>query len=125
VTAHTASLVNATTLIALSVWGYAASETPSVTALIPAGFGAALLACYSGIKAENRTVAHVAVVLTLVLLLALFMPLRGALGRDDTAAALRVGAMIATTLLALVFFIKSFIDARKRREAAAGPGGTA
>ncbi|MEM1088138.1 MAG: hypothetical protein AAGH90_10435 [Pseudomonadota bacterium] len=114
--AHTASLINALTLIGMSAWAYFASETPSFTALIPAGFGLALVLCLPGVKAENKIVAHIAVILTLVVLLALFMPLRSALGRGDTLAILRVGLMMTTTAVAFMFFIKSFIDARKARE---------
>ena len=112
---HTTSLINAILLISLSAWGYLSSASPSFTALIPALFGVLLLACYPGVRAHNKVVSHIAVVLTLVLLIALFMPLRGAIGRDDTAAILRVGVMMTSTALALVFFVKSFIDARKQR----------
>ncbi|MEM9011860.1 MAG: hypothetical protein AAGE18_11575 [Pseudomonadota bacterium] len=113
--AHTASLVNALALIVLSIWGYLASAAPSLTALIPAAVGIALLACYPGVKAENKAVAHIAVLLTVLILIALVTPLSGAIGRGDTLAVIRVALMLATTVLAIVFFIRSFIDARRRR----------
>ncbi|MFK7936127.1 MAG: hypothetical protein AB8G22_21615 [Saprospiraceae bacterium] len=116
--AATASLINALTLIAMSLWGYFGSETPSLTAFIPAAFGAVLLAMNSGVKKENKVIAHIAVTLTLLVLVSLFKPLSGAMGRGDTAATIRIGLMIATSILAMVFFIKSFRDARKAREAA-------
>ncbi|MEM7431071.1 MAG: hypothetical protein AAF351_03925 [Pseudomonadota bacterium] len=112
---HQASLINAVVLIAMSAWAYLASDTPSVTAFIPAAFGVLLLACLPGVKAENKIVAHIAVLLTLVVLVALFMPLRGAIGREDTLAIVRVGLMMATTAFALAMFIKSFIDVRRNR----------
>ncbi len=59
--------------------------------------------------------AHIAVLLTLVVLLALFMPLRGAIAREDTLAMLRVGLMLASSALALALFVKSFIDVRRAR----------
>ncbi|MBF69280.1 MAG: hypothetical protein CMQ29_16520 [Gammaproteobacteria bacterium] len=110
-----ASLINALILILFAAWGYFASATPSITALIPAAFGVLLLACLPGVKAENKIVAHIAVVLTLIVLVALFMPLRGALGREDAMAAIRAALMMASSAVAMVFFIKSFIDARKAR----------
>ena len=113
--AHTASLLNAVVLFACSAWAYLSSEAPSATALIPAAFGAVLLACYWGVKAENKIVAHVAALITVLLLVALFMPLQGAIARGDTEAIARVGIMQASTALALVFFVKSFIDARRQR----------
>ena len=115
--AHSASLINALTLVFCAVWGYWAIGFASFTALIPAVFGVALLACYSGVKAENKVVAHIAVLLTLIVLIALFMPLSSALGSGDIARLIRSILMVATTILALVYFIKSFRDARRAREA--------
>lgn len=117
--AHTASLINAIALIGLGAWGYFGSETPSPTALIPVGIGLALLLMNGGVKKENKVIAHIAVLLTLLMVFGLAMPLKGALGRGDTMAAARVGIMLLTTIIALISFIKSFIDARKAREAAA------
>jgi len=112
---HTASFVNAVVLFGASSWAWFASSDPSVTALIPAAFGVLLIACYPGVKAENKIAAHLAALLTLLLLVALVMPLRGALSREDTMAVVRVGLMLAVTALSLVVFVKSFIDVRKRR----------
>ncbi|NRB53836.1 MAG: hypothetical protein HRU41_39670 [Saprospiraceae bacterium] len=112
-----ANLVNAAVLIILGLWGYLGSETPSPTALIPVGFGVIFALATPPFKKENKVVAHIIVLLTLLIIIALFMPLRGALGRGDTVAAVRVGIMIATSVVAMVIYIKSFIDARKAREA--------
>ncbi|MBK20865.1 MAG: hypothetical protein CMP63_00915 [Flavobacteriales bacterium] len=114
--AHTASLINAILLITLPLWGYLSSETPSITALIPAFIGVALLGMNYGVKKENKIIAHIAVLLTLVILFGLIKPLMGALGRGDGLAIGRVLVMIISTVMAMVFFVKSFIDARKRRE---------
>ncbi|MEM7441157.1 MAG: hypothetical protein AAF393_16290 [Pseudomonadota bacterium] len=119
-TAAIANFINAVVLIAVSAWAYFGSDTPSLTALIPAVFGAALLICTPGVRAENKVIAHVAVLLVLVVFVALFMPLGSAFGRGDGAAVVRALLMMATCLLAMVFFIKSFRDARKAREAAGG-----
>lgn len=112
-----ANLVNAAVLIILGLWGYLGSETPSPTALIPVGFGVIFALATPPFKKENKVVAHIIVLFTLLIIIALFMPLRGALGRGDTIAAVRVGIMIATSVVAMVIYIKSFIDARKAREA--------
>jgi hypothetical protein len=113
--AHTASLIHAIVLIALSGWGYLASGTPSVTAMIPVAIGIVLLFLNKGIKAENKVIAHIAVLLTLLVLFGLIKPLTGALGREDTLAMVRVSVMILATLLAMVYFVKSFVEARKNR----------
>ncbi|MEL6340385.1 MAG: hypothetical protein AAFQ65_10785 [Myxococcota bacterium] len=114
--AHIASLINALTLIAMPAWAYLSAEVPSLTALIPCAFGVALVLCVPGVKAENKVIAHIAVLLTLIVLVALFMPLRGAIGRGDGLAIARVSLMLITSVVAMVFFVKSFIDARRRRE---------
>lgn len=114
--AHTASLINAILLITLSAWGYLDSASPSVTALIPAFVGVVLLACNPGVKKENKVIAHVAVTLTLIILIGLFQPLKGVIGRGSAIGIVRVVVMLVSTVFAMVFFIKSFIDARKNRE---------
>ncbi|MEM7271028.1 MAG: hypothetical protein AAF401_17450 [Pseudomonadota bacterium] len=114
-TAHTASLINALVLIVVSAWGYFAPDKSSLTALIPAAFGLAILLCNPGVKAENKIIAHIAVLLTVVVLIALVMPLRGALERESIAGVLRVGLMMAFCVFAVVYFIKSFRDARRNR----------
>ena len=113
---HIANLVNAIVLIAMGLWGYFGSDTPSPTALIPAIGGTLLGLMTSGVKAENKVIAHIAVVLTLLLVLALIMPLKGSIGRGDTQALLRIGAMIITGIIAMIAFIGSFRAARKARE---------
>lgn len=115
--AHIASLINAITLIILGIWSYFSSDTPSFTALIPVFVGVTLLLTYNGLKKENKAIAHVAVLLTLLLFIALFKPLSGAIARNDTAGLIRVAVMLLTTLLALIYFVKSFIDARRARAA--------
>ena len=109
------SLLNAILLIALGLAGYFTGGSP--TALIPVGFGAALLACNPGLRRENKAIAHVAVLLTLVILVALAMPLRSAINRGDNPAIGRIVIMLLSTALAMVFMIKSFVDARRSRTA--------
>ena len=113
---HNISLLSSLVLIVMSAWGYLSSETPSVTALIPLFFGVILIICYPGIKKENKIIAHIAVSLTLLVFLALFMPLKGAFGREDNGAVLRIFLMISGAAISLFGFIKSFINARKAKE---------
>ena len=113
---HVASLINAVVLIVFSAWGYLGSDDPSFTALIPAAFGVILLALNPGVKKENKVVTHIAVVLTLLLVVALFKPLTAAIDRGDQGATLRVGIMLVATIGALVLFVQRFIDARRERE---------
>ena len=124
--AHTASLINALVLIGFGLWAYlepkGVGEAASKTALIPVGFGVVILALYKGIKKEDKIVAHIAVLLTLLILGGLVKPLTAALDRSDGVAVMRVAVMIASTLVALVFFIKSFVDVRRARTAKAAQG---
>jgi hypothetical protein len=115
--------MNALVLIGFGLWAYFGSETPSKTALIPVGFGVVILTLYKGIKKEDKVVAHAAVLLTLVILVGLVKPMTAALGREDGLAIARVTVMILSTVIALTFFIKSFIDVRRARAAAAEAAG--
>lgn len=114
--AHSVSFANAVLLIALSLWGYLSSETPSITALIPAFIGVLLLLCNRGVKKENKIIAHIAVLLTLVVGAGLVKPLTGAIDRSDTMAVVRVVIMLLSTVIALYAFVRSFIAARKNRQ---------
>ena len=103
--------LNSIVLIALGLWGYIDVQSP--TALIPVGFGVILLLCTNGLKKENKIISHVAVLLTLVILVALVVMrlpkslVSGGLGL------VRVSAMILTSILSMVAFVLSFIKARR------------
>ena len=110
--AYKANLINSISLIVLGIWGYI--EVSSVTALIPTAFGAVLLACSGGIKKQNKIIAHVAVLLTLLILFALLgMRLPKSL-ESGGLGLFRVLAMCGTCLIAMIYFVKSFIAARKK-----------
>ena len=107
-----ANLLNAITLIGLGLWGY--KSTGSNTALIPVLFGVLLLVLTNSIRNHNKVIAHIAVVLTIIVLGALVgMRLPKSLAQGGPGL-YRVIAMIATGVIALIYFIKSFIDARKK-----------
>ena len=107
------NLINAIALITLGSWAYFSSETPSVTALIPVIAGAVLLLITPGFKKGNRILAHLAVVLTFLIIIGLIKPLTGAIGRCDNLGIVRVSVMILTSLLAMILFLRSFINARR------------
>ena len=109
--AHTASRINAIILIVIGAWGYV--ESGSLTSNIPVFIGLVLLLLNKGIKNQNKLIAHIAVIVTL-LSFANIMPLKGALedGRND--AVLRVIIMLTSSFYEMIYFIKSFIEARKK-----------
>lgn len=110
-----ATILNGLVLVALSLYGYLSSDTPSVTALIPAFFGLIFVISYPMMKKDNKVVAHIVVLLTVLLIIALFKPLTGALGRDDQMAVIRVGIMLALSVVALITYVRSFIEARRKK----------
>ena len=114
--AHTTSLVNAIALISMGTWGYVDSESKAVTALIPVVIGIILLVVNNGVKKENKIIAHIAVLLTFIVLVGLIMPLKGSIERNNSMGIIRVLVMLITSILALISFIQSFIRARKQRE---------
>ena len=111
--AYKANLLNSLTLIIIGFWGY--FESSSVTALIPVVFGFVLLAFSKGVKNQNKIIAHVAVLFTLIILLALVgMRLPKSIGSGGIGL-VRVLVMISTSALAMIYFVKSFIEARKNK----------
>ena len=118
--AHQASLINAVLLITMGLWAYFASESAPKTAFVPVGFGVALVALNFGVKKGSKILSHIAIAITVLVLLSLIMPLVGSINRGNDLAVVRVGAMMASAMVAIVFFVKSFGEARRKRES----GGT-
>ena len=109
------NLVNSIALISMSAWGYV--DTNSFTALIPAAFGVVLLILGTMLTNEKlvKLSAHLVVLFTLLILIALVVQvLPGVLDRGGIGL-IRVILMISTSLIAMIVFVKSFIDNRKSR----------
>ena len=117
---YQANMLNALTLILISLWAYLSYEptaekmSPSITTFIPLLFGGILLLCNNGLKKENKMIAHVAVLVTLLCIIGLTKPFMSALDEERMIGVLRVGLMILTGVIAMISFIKSFIRARKK-----------
>ena len=110
-----ANLLNALTLMGMSVWGFYSSLGHAKTALIPLVFGVVLLVLTNSIRDHNKTVAHIAVAVTLIALIALVAkPLPAAIDAGGLKL-LRVGAMTLTGIISMIFFVRSFITARKAK----------
>ena len=107
--AHKASLTNSLVLIIFGVWGYLDSEGASITALIPVVFGVLILLMNKGLKNENKTISHIVVLLTVLVLGGLVMPLMRRLGENDIMGITRVALMMGTSIFAIYTFVKSFI----------------
>ncbi len=110
---YQANLLNAVILVAMGLWGFFEKSAP--TALIPVFVGAILWIYTADLKDGNKNVAHGLVLLTLLMLLGTFMPLRRELGNEDLSGIFRSVIMLCSCAMALYFFIQSFITARKNR----------
>ncbi|HMJ47087.1 MAG TPA: hypothetical protein VK498_07135, partial [Ferruginibacter sp.] len=112
-----ANLFNALVLIAVGLYGYfgvsASDGSHSLTALIPAAFGLIFLVLHKGLVKGNKTIAHIVVFLTLVLLVMCIMRFIK-IDEWDTKKYIFLVCIISNAI-ALIAFIKSFIDARKLR----------
>ena len=111
--ATTANLINSISLIAVGLWGY--FDVLSPTALIPVAIGVFLLGCYNGVKNQNKVISHVAVLLTLLILIALVgMRLPKSIDKGGIGL-IRVIIMTITSSFSMIFFVRSFIAARKNK----------
>ena len=119
-TAQKMNLINALTLVIVGLWGFIDVNTPSLetgiswTALIPVFFGVILLLCHKGIKNGSKVIAHIAVVLTLLILIALVGKRLPISIENGGIGLFRVAVMSLTSLLAFIIFIRSFIENRKK-----------
>jgi len=117
---YLATIINAAVLVVFGLWAYlnVAAESRSMTILIPVFFGVILALLVPPFRKDNKVVAYVVAGLTLLISIALIMPLVGSIGREDMLAVFRVGVMMAASLFALVVYIKSFIAVRRARQSA-------
>ena len=109
------NLINSIALISMSAWGYV--DTNSFTALIPAFFGIILLILGTMLTNEKlvKLSAHLVVLFTLLILLALVIQVLPGVYERGWIGLIRVILMISTSSIAMIIFIKSFIDNRKSR----------
>lgn len=100
-------IANAIVLIGLGIYGYFISGSP--TALIAPGIGVILLILSFPVKNENKTAAHIAVVVTLVAALMFFVTgiIRGNI---------IIIIMAVFTAIALFMYIMDFMKRKQERE---------
>lgn len=106
-----ANFINGVILAIMGLWAGLTSSSP--TAFIPLAFGIIFLICTPFMRSGNKIVAHIVVILTLMVIIALSKPLMGAIERGSTLGITRLAVMIFSCVVAMVVFVKSFINARK------------
>lgn len=105
---HIIMAVNAIILIALGVYGYITSGSP--TALIAPAIGVVLLAMVIPVKNENHKVAHIAVALTLIAAVTFII-----VGiKRENAMVIGMGII---TFVCFDLYILNFILRKKNRQA--------
>ena len=109
------NLINSIALISMSAWGYI--DTNSFTALIPSFFGVILLLLGTMLTNEKlvKLSAHLVVLFTLLILLALIIQVLPGVVERGGVGLIRVILMISTSAIAMIIFIKSFIKNRKSK----------
>ena len=115
---HFVNRLNSISLIVLGLWEYYStlpemSWTPSSpTVFLPVIFGVALFLLTSAIKKENKLISHIAVFLTLIILVGLCFRLTKEM---SSSSQYRIIVMIATSVFAMASFVMTFINARKNK----------
>ncbi len=113
----TINFLNGLILIAAGLYGYygipGSDGTASITALIPAAFGLLLIIVGLFWKKSPKVVSHIAVVLTLVLLIMVI----NRFVKVETWEPKKIVFLIcaASNAIALFIFIRSFIVARIKK----------
>tara|TARA_X000001036_G_scaffold417194_1_gene434951 strand:+ start:242 stop:547 length:306 start_codon:yes stop_codon:yes gene_type:complete len=97
-------------------WSYLINESRPITALIPVFVGLCLLLLNKRVKNEDKLGAHLAVLITFVIIIGLLKPLIGSFERENYQAIFRITLMEVTSILALFSFVKSFVEIRKNRK---------
>jgi len=108
------AILNALVLLAMGLWRITeGTEGASKTIYIPLVAGGILLLLGMFMKEGNKTMAHLVVGFTFLLLIAFIRPLTTSTGM----AQIRVIIMVLACLLAMIFYIQNF---RKNRKQNAG-----
>ena len=111
--ASNVNMINALVLVVLGMWGVNSTGLEnSPTPVIPVVVGIILFVCTGFIRNHHKVVSHIAVVLTVLIIFGLARPFMKAIDNGDSMAMFRTGAMIFTSIIAMIFFIKSFREAR-------------
>tara|TARA_B100000767_G_C19455084_1_gene405715 strand:- start:163 stop:558 length:396 start_codon:yes stop_codon:yes gene_type:complete len=106
--------INSFSLIFCGLWGYFMDFSPVV--LIPVICGIILLLCTNGLKKQNKLIAHIAVLLTLIILITLiYMRLSKSLYSGEIYLD-TLQMMILTSVFSMIYFVKSFIANRKNKQ---------
>ena len=111
-----ANIINSASLIIMGIWGGLGAS--SVTAFIPSIFGVLIFTCYL-ISRKNQKLniifSHVAVLLTILILVALVGTRLPKSIDEGGWGLLRLLVMIGTSFFSITMFIKSFIEARQNK----------
>jgi len=128
---YQANLINVLALTLMPVWALITFEAPvdepdksNMTALIPVVFAIILFLFNGGLKKENKFISHLAVMFTLITIVAIYMkPFSSALAdyndnnsTENIMRIVRSGIMILTGVLSMIVFVRSFIANRKSKQ---------
>ncbi len=110
------NIINSASLIIMGIWGF--FEVSSVTAFIPSIFGVLIFNCYL-ISRKNQKLnlifSHIAVLLTILILVALISTRLTKSIDEGGWGLLRLLIMLGTCSFSITMFIKSFIEARQNK----------
>lgn len=105
--AHIVLLLNALVLIFVGAISYMTITVKSPTALIAPAVGIIMLLFVGSVKKGSRSAAHTAVVLTLLIALALIVPVI----RTGNIYAI---IMMSVSFLAVIYYVIGFIERKKQ-----------
>lgn len=107
--------MNAFVLMVIGLWSFIGVETPSPIALIPVFTGALLLSFIKGLRYGSLPMTRLSMILTVLILIAMFIPFIDSMEHGDSATSYRIGFMIVSCAVTIGFFVSRFIKVKKRR----------
>lgn len=108
-------------LIIIGVGGYILSGMVSITAMIPAFFGVIFVILGMLASKENlkKHMMHAAAALSIILIIPTITAIGDLVAGDSSAAVISRSITAIASIIFLMLCVKSFIDARRARDAAA------
>jgi hypothetical protein len=111
----TFNLINAISWVLFGTISYFSTSITSFTAFIPVVAGIILMLLNRGVRSGSKIPGHIAVILTIIILVGLVKPLLGAIDRGDQLVSVMIIIMMLTGILSMAAFVKEFISVRKKK----------
>ncbi|HRI00854.1 MAG TPA: hypothetical protein PK006_07380 [Saprospiraceae bacterium] len=108
-----ANLINCFVLVFIGLWSFQSTDFLHKTAMVPVITGIVLSAFHKGMKEGNKIAGITVLVITSLLFIALFLPLKREIEAKDYLGILRVSLMLISCAYSIFVLMRNIFSAQK------------